>query len=109
MRKKIGQKTVFFVTIVLVGYFIFMYLEVYVGYKLGIDKFDIVKEMMNRPIPIPVLIFESILFLISIIQCIVDRFKIKTYSFWTFIILLISMVFTWETIWKTTYLLSLGF
>ena len=80
-------------SIIVVGYFIFLYLNVHI---LHIDNFlvSIISEIMIMPM----LVSELILFLLSMTQSIIDKFKINNYSFWTSIILLISIIFTWGSL-----------
>ena len=96
--RKLSEKIIFFITILIIGYFVFITVNQYI-IKSNNFWLGFIRELIT----IPLLIFQIFLFLITIIQCIINKFKIKTYSFLTFIILLISIIFITIPFFWTLY------
>ena len=86
---KLNQKIIFHITIAIVGYFIFLFLNWHV-FHLRYILLDFIQEIVT----IPLFILQVPLFLFSATLWGMDRFKIRSYSFWSSIILLISISLT---------------
>ena len=92
METLYGRKRFFFVSLVIVGIVCFVILDWYVIHS---DFFRIrivrtIGEMMILPL---VFIVQPTLLIFSIVYCIKDRFRITTFSFWSFFILLFSNLY----------------
>lgn len=89
MSEKFIGKKFFFVSLGVVGYICLLYLNEYV-IKSNFVLIGVFREMLT----IPLLFFvQPVLLILSIIYCIRDKFRIISYSFWSFFILLISNLF----------------
>ena len=82
-------KKLFFASLGVVGYFCFLILDYYI---LHIDKpikhlIQFIHELIGLPL---LFLVQPTLLVFSIIHCVKDKFRIKTYSFWSFLILLVS-------------------
>ena len=92
MIEKFKSKRFFFVTLGVVGYFCLLLLVS----NIKIDNVFITQIIRFvgeiTLLPLMFLVIPALLIL-SIIYCIKDKFRIKNYSFWSFLILLISNVF----------------
>ena len=85
MKKLFEGKTLFFVSLGVVGYFCLVCLNTYIV-KSDFVLIGVFQEMLT----LPLLLFQLVLLVLSVINCIKDKFRIKTYSFYSFIILLVS-------------------
>ena len=90
MIKKINIKFLFYTSLVLLGYFSLLYLN---GYVIKSDAFAI--QFVQELLTVPMLLVEFILFFLALTLWIRDKFSVKHYSFWTFLIVFISSLFTW--------------
>lgn len=91
IKKTIGKfagKKFFWVSFSVAGYFCLLCLNTYV-IKSDFILIGIFQEMLT----LPLIFFQMILFVFSILHCIKDKFRVMTYSFWSFIILLGSNLF----------------
>ena len=86
--EKFTGKLFFIVTLCVVGYFCFLLLNYYV---LKLEFFLI--SFFHEIFGIQLLFFQVLLLALSIVHCIKDKFRIKKYSFWSFLILLTSNSF----------------
>lgn len=85
---KFAGKKFFFVCLGIVGYFCLLFLNTYV-FKSDFVLIGIVQEAAT----LPLILFQLALFVLSILFCIKDKFRVKTYSFWSFLVLLGSNLF----------------
>ena len=85
-----GSKGLFFVSLTFSIYFIFDYLNYHI-FHLDVSLFwiTIFFGVINEIIPL--VFIQVVLLLISFILWVMNQFKIKTYSFWSCVILLISI------------------
>lgn len=86
--EKFAGKNFFFVSLGVVVYFCMLCLNAYV-IKSDFIYIGIFQELLT----LPLILFQLVLLVLSILHCIKDKFRIKTYSFWSFFILLISNSF----------------
>ena len=88
--KNACQKTVFFLSITMITYVVYLlYLDYY--FYSSIDPY---RETNRQLIITPLFLMQLPLLVASSVQWIADRFKIKTYSFWSVIILLVGIILT---------------
>lgn len=88
ITKIISEKKLFWISIAVVGYFCLLYLNA------CFIKSDLVFiGWFQELLTIPIILFQFILLLISILYCIKDKFRVNGYSFWSFLILSINNVF----------------
>ena len=87
--KNLDQKIMFFVNLMILMYFILLYLDAYM-IRLPSIFIGIIREMFVFPL----MILQVPLFIVSVVLWISNNFRIKTYSFWAVIILMISMGLT---------------
>ena len=80
-----SKKGFFFVSSGVAGYFCLLCLNAYV-IKSDFVLIGVFQELFT----IPLLLFQWVLLILSIIYCIQNKFRLKTYSFWSFLILLVS-------------------
>lgn len=80
----------FFCTLSVAGYFGLLFLNGYV-IRSNFVLIGVFQELLT----IPLILLQLLLLVVGAIHCVSDRFRIRTYSFWSFIILLImnSLVF----------------
>ena len=78
-------KFLFYLSLGVVGYFCLVCLDTYV-IKSDFVLIGVFREMLT----LPLLLFQLVLLVFSIINCIKEKFRIKTYSFWSFLVLLVS-------------------
>lgn len=90
MINKINIKFLFYISLVLLGYFSLLYLN---GYIIKSDSFVI--EFLQELLTVPMLLIELVLFFLALVLWVRDKFSVKSYSFWTFLIVFISSFFTW--------------
>lgn len=93
LHEKISAKTLFFASFGVVAYFCLLYLNA------NIIRSDLVligafQEMFT----LPLLLIQLALFVLSIMYSINDKFRIKSYSLWAFLILLVSNSFFWVSL-----------
>ncbi len=88
LLKRFAGKRFFFLSLGVVGYFCLLYLNAYV-----IKSDFVLIEFFQEILTLPLICVQFVLFIFSIIYCIRDRFRIKTYSFWMFFILLVNNSF----------------
>lgn len=88
IAKIISEKKLFWITLVVVGYFCLLYLNAYYV-KSDLDFIGWFQELLT----IPFILFQFILLLISIGYCIKEKFRVNRYSLWSFFILLINNLF----------------
>ena len=84
--EKFTGKLFFFVSLGVVGYFCLLFLNFYF-IKANFILIGVFQELMTFPL---LFLYQPMLLVLSILHCIKDKFRIKTYSFWSFLILLIS-------------------
>jgi hypothetical protein len=89
---KSASKGFFFVSLGVVGYFCFLWLNAYVIH-LDFYKDVSILGFFGEILTLPLLLFQLVLLVLSIIYCIKDKFRLKTYSFLSFLILLVSNVY----------------
>ena len=87
--KKFAGKKFFILSLCVVGYMCSLFMNAYV-FKSDFVLFGFFYELLNFPL---IFLGQPALLVISVFYCIKDKFRIKSYSFWSFIILLISNVF----------------
>lgn len=88
MVEKFTGKIFFFVSLCVVGYFCLLCLNAYVV-KSDFILIGFVQELLT----LPLILFQLVLFILSILHCMKDQFRIKRYSFWSFFVLLVSNLF----------------
>ena len=86
-------RRLFFMALGVVAYFVFLILNWYVLH-LSSTLLRFFGEILTLPL---LFLVQPTLLIFSIFHCIKDRFRIKTYSFWSFFILLISNLFVLGT------------
>jgi hypothetical protein len=89
MVKQSASKGFFFLSLGVVGYFCLLSLNNYV-IKSTFVLIGVFQEMLTLPL---LFLVQPILLVLSVKYCIKDKFRIKTYSFWSFVILLVSNSF----------------
>lgn len=88
MLEKLTGKKIFFVSMGVVGYFCVLCLNA------NILKSDsIFMGVLQELLTLPLMLFQLVLLFLSILQCIKDKFRVTTYSFWSLFILLASNLF----------------
>ena len=90
MLEKFAGKKFFFVSISVVGFVCFHILNWYILH-LEFIFIRFFGELLMFPL---IFLVQPVLFVLSIVYCINDKFRIKSYSFWSFLILLVSNSFT---------------
>jgi len=88
MFEKFAGKRFFFVSLGVVGYFCLLCLNVFV-IKSDFVLIGVFREIFT----LPLLLLQFVLLVLSIMHCIKDKYRIKTFSFWSFLILLASNAF----------------
>jgi hypothetical protein len=98
MFEKSAGKGFFFMSLGVVGFVCFLILDWYIlQFKLDSIILRHFLRALGELITIPLLfLVQPALLVFSIIYCIKDRFRIKTYSFWSFILLLIGNLLVLE-------------
>lgn len=86
--EKFAGKIFFFVSLCVVGYFCLLCLNIYIV-KSDFILIGIFQELLT----LPLILFQLVLLVLSILNCIKDKFRIKAYSFWSFLVLLVSNLF----------------
>ena len=84
--KQFSGKRLFFVSLSVVGYFCLLFLNAYVV-KSDFVLIGVFQEILTLPL---LFLLQPALLVLSFMYCINDKFRIKTYSFWSFFILLVS-------------------
>lgn len=90
--EKFAGKMFFFVSLCVVGYFCLLCLNAYVV-KSDFILIGVFQELLT----LPLIFFQLVLLVFSILHCLKDKFRIKTYSFWSFIVLLVSNLFVFTS------------
>ena len=89
--KNACQKTVFCLSMVIITYVVYF---VYITYYKYVVPYNVDQEAIRESLIIPLFLMQLPLLIASGVQWIADRFKIKTYSFWSVIILLVGIILT---------------
>ncbi|SKB71095.1 hypothetical protein SAMN05660776_2632 [Salegentibacter holothuriorum] len=89
MIKGLSSKRLFYISLFIVGYFGFLYLNYHL-FKLNYILLGVVMEMIT----IPLALAQFILLIISFRYWRKEHFRIKNYSFWAFLILLLNCTWT---------------
>ena len=89
MFKKINNNQLFITSLIISGYFAFLFLNAYV-IKLENVIIGVIQELVT----IPALLILLFLFFFSIKRSIRDKFSIKEYSFWAFVVLFVTVIVT---------------
>ena len=89
MFKKINNNQLFITSLIISGYFAFLFLNAYV-IKLENVIIGVIQELVT----IPALLILLFLFFFSIKRSIRDKFSIKEYSFWAFVVLFVMVIVT---------------
>ena len=89
MFKKINNNQLFITSLIISGYFAFLFLNTYV-IKLENVIIGVIQELVT----IPALLILLFLFFFSIKRSIRDKFSIKEYSFWAFGVLFVTVIVT---------------
>ena len=82
------SKRLFLMSLCVIGYFCLLGLNAYIV-KSNFILIGVFQELLT----LPLLFIQFVLLVFSIIFVIKGNFRIKTYSFWTFLLLLISNSF----------------
>jgi len=82
---KTAGKVFFFISLGVVTYFCFLLLNSYVLH-LKFTAIGVFQELLT----LPLLLFQLVLLVFSVINCINEKFRIKSYHFWSFLILISS-------------------
>ena len=85
LLEKFAGRKFFFVSLGVIAYFCFLLLNAYIIHSRFV-LIGFIQEILT----LPLLLFQLILFVFSLTYCIKDKFRIKTYSFWSFLFLLVS-------------------
>ena len=83
--EKFPAKILFFVSLGVVGYFCLLCLNANM-IKSDFVLIGVFQELLT----LPLLLVQLILFILSIIYCINNKFRFKSYSLWAFFILLVG-------------------
>lgn len=86
--KLFSEKKLFWISLAVILYFCLLYLNAYCV-KSEIVLIGWFQELLT----IPFILFQFILLILSILYCIKGKFRVNSYSFWSFIILLINTLF----------------
>ena len=90
--KNACQKTVFCLSMVMITYVVYF---LYMAYYKYVVPYNINQgDIRESTLIIPLFLMQLPLLIASGVQWIADRFKIKTYSFWSVIILLVGIILT---------------
>ena len=81
----ITPKILFYVSLCVIGYFCLLCMNAYI-IKSNFFLIGVLQEILT----LPLLFIQFVLLFVSMQYCFNDKFKIKSYSLWTFILLLIS-------------------
>ena len=95
MTGKFTGKTFFFVSLGVVGYFCFFILNWFIcQFYNDIAILRIIIGFIQELTMLPMLfLIQPGLLVFSIIHCIRERFRLRSWAFWSFLILLISNLF----------------
>lgn len=85
----ITNKKLFILSVVLVLYFLFLYLNMYV-FHLEYTFIGIIQEVVTLPLLAILLLFLGL----SLRRTISERFSLVTYAFWSFLLLMVCTTFT---------------
>lgn len=88
ITKLISEKKLFWISLVIVGFFCMLYLNAYF-----IKSDSIIIGWFQELLTIPFMLFQFVLLVISILYCVKDKFRVNGYSFWSFFILLLNNLF----------------
>lgn len=88
ITKLISERKLFWVSLVIVGFFCMLYLNAYC-----IKSDSIIIGWFQELLTIPFMLFQFVLLVISILYCVKDKFRVNGYSFWGFFILLLNNLF----------------
>lgn len=86
--EKFTGKIFFFVSLCVVGYFCLLCLNTYIV-KSDFVLIGIFQELLT----LPLILFQLMLLVLSAFHCMKDKFRVKTYSFWSFLVLLAGNLF----------------
>ncbi len=89
MYEKISSKNLFFFSLGIAEYFMFLCLNTYL-----IKSEHLLVGIMQETCTIPMLVIQLFLLFLSLNYCIKDKFRIMKYSFWAFLISIISNLLT---------------
>ena len=89
MSEKLVGKGFFLMSLSVVGYFCLLYLNAYV-IKADFVLIGFFQEILTFPF---LILVQPTLLVLSFVSFVENKFRIKTYSFWSFLILLVSNVF----------------
>ena len=87
-----ADKGLFFVSLCVIGFLSFVILDYYIFHS-DFFSIQIFRALGELTILLLLFIVQPALFVFSIYLCKKENFRIKTYSFWSFIILLVSNSF----------------
>lgn len=86
-------KLIFIISLIITVYFLSLFLNAYViEFENGLFRF------IGELITIPILIGQLFVLVISIKYTIEDKFSLKTYSFWAFILSGITSIWTFTSL-----------
>jgi hypothetical protein len=85
LLEKFSTKRLFFVSLGVAGCFCLLCLNAYIV-KSDFVLIGVFQELLT----LPLMLIQLALFVLSIMYCMNDKFRIKSYSLWTFLILLVS-------------------
>ena len=92
--EKFTGKRFFFVALGVVGYFCLLCLNVFF-----IKSDFVLIEVFQEVCTLPLLFLQLVLLVLSIVHCIRDKYRIRTYSFWSFLVLVISNAYFLGTVY----------
>ena len=95
LLEKFTSKKLFFVSLGVIGYFCLLFLNAYVV-KSDLILIGVFQELLT----LPLMMFQLTLLVFSVLHWIKDRFRIKTYSFVSLLILLASNFFILASFYK---------
>lgn len=98
MLEKIDSKKLFYISSCIAGYFLLLCINAYI-LKSDFILIGYFQELLT----IPMLLIQLFLFIFSIKYCIKDKFRVNKYPFWTFFVLLVSILFTFGSLLITIF------
>jgi len=98
MLEKINNKKLFYLSFCIAGYFLLLFINAYI-IKSNFILIGIFQELLT----IPMLIVLLFLFILSVKYSVADKFRIKKYSFWTFLILLVTILLTFGSLFLVIF------
>jgi len=98
MFKKINIKKLFYLSFCIAGYFLLLGINAFIV-KSNFILIGFFQELLT----IPMLIVLLIVFILSVKYSVDDKFRIKKYSFWTFLISSVTLLLTFGSLFLVIF------